>query len=256
MTSQTNHSVDVAELMAHDLILSGRYQPGEKLPSERQLSESLGVSRPVVREAMRTLTERRLIQVSPGRGAFVRFATVADAASPFSTVIRQQRATARDLLDARKILEGEAIYIAAGSSDQAELDLIRTSMQECEQAGHVLERVRADLAFHLRVVQAAKNPVITTMFVSMAGLTAEMMLRSLADPVVAAEGLPKHAEMHQAMADGDADAARAAAIEHLAVAERSYGDDLDKSIEEIAKREMGRLFGAEIDITELLRGLV
>jgi len=53
-------------------IVSGRQGVGSKLPSERQLADRFGVSRPVVREALRTLVERRLVEIHPGRGAFVR----------------------------------------------------------------------------------------------------------------------------------------------------------------------------------------
>src|SRR6478735_8794364 len=89
--------------LAHILeeeIVSGERAIGTKLPSERQLSEQYGVSRPIVREALRSLVERSLVDIHPGRGAFVRAIHSTGAASHMSVVLRRRQVTARDLVEA------------------------------------------------------------------------------------------------------------------------------------------------------------
>src|SRR3954464_1804847 len=84
-------------------VLSGDLADGAKLPSERELALRLGVSRPLVREALRSLVERGLVVVSPGRGAFVRIASTADAARPLGSHYLRQKITPRHLLEVRMI---------------------------------------------------------------------------------------------------------------------------------------------------------
>lgn len=253
----TSHATagSLAETLAEDWILSGRYQAGDKLPSERQMAEDLGVSRPLVREALRGLLERRLVEISPGRGTFVRGASLSDISTTFTTLIRRQQATTRDVLVARKMIECEAAEQAALHNNPADLAQMLASLTECEDAPGIIERVRADLRFHASVVNAVRNPVVSGMYASIATLTAEMMFRSLTDTEVSREGLPLHRDIFNAIADGRAADARAATAEHLHVADRSYGEDLDRSVDEVARREANRLFGATLDLDQLLSSL-
>jgi GntR family transcriptional regulator, transcriptional repressor for pyruvate dehydrogenase complex len=254
MTGQTRLSDtrQLSDQLAEDWVLSGKFKSGEKLPSERQLAEDLGVSRPMVREALRRLVERRLIEVSPGRGAYVREVSVSDAERPMSTLFVRQQATARHLLSARTMLEGQAAELAAERITIEDLASVHTAMVACESADNLIDKVRADLAFHLRVVRAAGNPVISTMFASISGLAAQMMLRSLSDPKVSREGLPFHKDIYEALRRGEPSKARRAAIGHMAVAERSYGKDLDRSLDTVARREMTRLLGPNFSVEDLL----
>src|SRR6478752_5931237 len=86
-------------------IVSGRLAAGEKLPSERQLAVHYGVSRPIVREALRTLVERDLVVIRPGRGSYVRDARAFAAAGRLDALYRRSQATPRDLVEARMMLE-------------------------------------------------------------------------------------------------------------------------------------------------------
>src|SRR5438876_401286 len=84
-------------------VLSGGLEDGAKLPSERELALRLGVSRPLVREALRSLAERGLVEISPGRGTFVRTASMAEAVRPLGSHYLRQKITARHLLEVRMI---------------------------------------------------------------------------------------------------------------------------------------------------------
>jgi GntR family transcriptional regulator, transcriptional repressor for pyruvate dehydrogenase complex len=233
-------------------ILSGRVAEGEKLPSERELAGRYGVSRPVVREAMRTLIERNLVEAVPGRGTYVRAARSTDAAPGMDTLLRRRQPTPRDLVEARTMLECTAAELAARRADVADLAAMADALGRLDAAADVIERARYDLAFHLAIARAAHNPVIETMFGAISGLTIELMLRSLADPVVAPTSLPYHRTIYDGIRTNDAVGARAAMAAHLAVAARTYGADLDRSLESVARRELARLLEPGVTLEDLL----
>lgn len=233
-------------------IVSGERTVGSRLPSERELSERFGVSRPIVREALRSLVERRLVEIHPGRGAFVRSAQSTDAASHMSVVFRRQQVTARDLVEARTMLECTAAELAAGRAEPADIALMERMARELDAATDLVMQARCDLSFHYAVVRAARNPVIETMFAAIVQPTVEVMLRSLIDPGVRAAALSLHLEVVEAIERGDGAAARDAMRRHIHVAEHLYGDDLDRSLESVARRELARTLAPSITLESVL----
>ncbi len=232
-------------------ILSGEFQPGELLPSERKLSERYAVSRSGVREALRVLAERQLVAVRQGLGTYVTEPTTNAAAAAVGNALRRERVTARDVITGRTILEREAAATAARVRTDDDLAEMRRHVFAAGARLGIVEEVREDLAFHLAVARAAHNPVIETMFRAIAAYTAEMMLRSLADRDVSRVGLPQHREILEAIEARDAERAESVMVAHLRVAAERYGRDLDASLEAVAEREMRRLLGGS-SLDELL----
>lgn len=214
---------------------------GQRLPSERQLALRYEVGRPLVREALRTLVERGVIDVQVGRGIFVRAVMPADAARPVDKLLRRQSVTARQLVEARSMLEGEASQLACSRATVRELDHLRDILAAFAGSRSLMVQVRNDLEFHLSVVRAAHNPVIETMFSAILRPTAEMMLRSLSDADVSREALPFHEQLYAAIRDRDSQAAALASRAHLQVSRQTYGADFDVELEVLASR---RLAGA------------
>lgn len=225
---------------------------GTKLPSERQLAIDFGVSRPVIREALRGLVERGLIEIAPGRGAFVRAARMSDAARPLDALLRRGNATAGDLVEARLMLEREAAGLAAERAERAEREAMGRILARFDGAGDLIERARCDVAFHALIARASHNPVIETMFSSIAALTFELVLRSLGDANVSREGLPYHDKILRAIGDRDPAAAREAIEEHLLIARRLYGDDLERRLDLVARRELERVFGRSVSLEAIV----
>jgi GntR family transcriptional regulator, transcriptional repressor for pyruvate dehydrogenase complex len=244
----------VVSRLEHDLV-DGGSPPGTKLPSERQLAIRFGVSRPVVREALRSLVERGLIEIAPGRGAFVRAARTSDAARPLEVLYRRQKTTARDVVEARLMLEREAAGLAAERARPRELEAMARLLERLDRNGDLIERARCDLTFHALIARMSHNPVIETMFSSIAPRTFELMLRSLSDPAVSREGLPYHHEIHDAIRDRDPTRAREAIEAHLVIARSLYGDDLDRNLDLVASREIERVFGHRVSIEAILADL-
>jgi GntR family transcriptional regulator, transcriptional repressor for pyruvate dehydrogenase complex len=232
-------------------ILAGTLAVGERLPSERQLALEFGVSRPVVREALRSLIERRLIDVEASRGAFVRGNTAPPAYQPFDIEYRRRGTTARQLSEARLMLETEAAALAASHADDNDLAILRAAVERLESSPTPLDRVRNDLAFHIALVAAAHNPVIETMFASIRGLTVELMVRSAGDPEIVRKSAPFHRHAYEAVVARNADAARVAMRNHLGVAAATYGDDYDQRLDTTAARAL-RLIGSGAGLDEFL----
>jgi GntR family transcriptional regulator, transcriptional repressor for pyruvate dehydrogenase complex len=241
----------LASRLEEELAADGA-RPGTRLPSERQLAIRYGVSRPFVREALRSLVERGLIEIWPGRGAFVRAPRVSDAARPLDAFYRRQKATPRDLVEARLMLEREAAGLAAERAEPAELEALERVLQRFDRTGDLIERARCDIAFHALLARMSHNPVIETMFSSIAPLTFELMLRSLSDPQVSREGLPYHREIADAMRGRDPDRAREAIEGHLVIAQRLYGQDFDRGIDLVARRELERVFDHAVSLEAIV----
>jgi GntR family transcriptional regulator, transcriptional repressor for pyruvate dehydrogenase complex len=231
-------------------LLAGNLAVGTKLPSEREFALRLGVSRPLVREALRSLVERGLIEISPGRGAFVRDPTTAEAARPLDSHYRRQRITPDNLIEARMIIEPAAARLAATRATPSEIELLREAVERVEGAEGILDRARCDVSLHALVARMAHNPVIETTFESITTLVFELALRSSTDSEVVAVSAPYHRAVYEAIRDGDPDKAFEAMREHHASGGKLYGEDFDSSLDRVARRELERLLGRPVPSLE------
>jgi GntR family transcriptional repressor for pyruvate dehydrogenase complex len=233
-----------------DEIVAGKYAVGSKLPSERQLALKYNVSRPVVREALRMLTERRLVSIHPSRGAFVRDAQSFDAASHMAVLFRRKNVTPRHLVEARQTLECAAAELAAERASPADISMMRQTLDQLAGASDVVDQAQFDLGFHFAIARASGNPVIEAMFSVVAPPMVDVMLRSLFDPKVRSEALGMHDEIVEAIASHRPADARDAMRRHIQVAEHLYGEDLDIDVETVARREFVRRLAPEVTLEE------
>ncbi|WP_067464195.1 FadR/GntR family transcriptional regulator [Actinomadura macra] len=141
----------VADQLLQD-IRAGRYSPGERLPSERRLSETFGVSRPVVREALGMLSSLGLVDIQVGRGAFV---TAKD-------VTVQSQDAQRSLIEVtvmREVLEcgvlGVTTRRAPGDLDTTEVEAALAELEQC--VAHGAQATSADHRFHRAIVASAQS---------------------------------------------------------------------------------------------------
>jgi DNA-binding FadR family transcriptional regulator len=253
-----DHSLNSREAIASALeerILAGEFAAGDRLPSERLLAVEFGASRPIVRESLRSLIERGLIEVGPGRGAFVRGDMGARGFQPIDLEYRRRGTTARHLSEARLMLETEAAALASEHADAHDLAALERALERLDASRTPLDRVRCDLAFHSLLVAAAHNPVIETMFATIQALTAELMVRSVGDPETVRRSAPYHRAAYEAIRSRDQMAARAAIQAHLSIAAETYGDDYDRSLDTTAARAI-RLIGSGAGLDDFLRSVL
>lgn len=253
MAGLTSHPTRIAifECLERD-IATGTVAPGAKLQSERELAARFGVGRPLVREVLRGLGERGLIEVSPGRGAYARAARATDATLPLDALYRRQRVTPREVVEARLMVERDAAYLAADRATSLDIAAMRHALDAFDDSTDLLDQARWDVAFHVLLARASHNQVIETMFASITRLVFELALRSLSDPSVSRAGLPFHHDIVEAISERDAECARTAVQGHLAVAGRLYGNDLDSNLESLARKRLEHTFGASASLERAL----
>ena len=247
-----------SDAIADDLaerIVSGELGPDDRLPSERRLALEFRASRPMVREALRSLSERGLIDVQPGRGAFVRGDTGPRRFQPLDLEYRRRGTTARQLSEARLMLETEAAALATEHGDPGDLARLEGALDRLEASANPLERVRNDLAFHAALVAAAHNPVIETMFASIQAMTVELMVRSVGDVEIVRQSAPYHRVAYEAIRARDPRAAREAIRAHLSIAAATYGEDYDQPLDTTAARAL-RLIGSGAGLEEFLNAVL
>ena len=243
---------DLATLLGGK-IQAGQFPPGTLLPSERLLAEEYHLSRSMVREALRVLAERRLIEVVPGRGSFVREATVDDAVERMIEIFDHRGVTVRNLIEARTMIETTAAALAAQRADQRARDAIAGACSSCQAAPSVLERVRWDLAFHLAIAQAARNPLVLTMFHAIQPYIVELLVRSLTDDAVTREGLVFHDRIVTAIVAGKGRDASREMRAHLALGLTLFGSDLDRNLDLVARDALKRLTSRTVTIEDVLQ---
>src|SRR5579875_1179566 len=235
MSGQSGLTGPTTETLARILearLLSGEWPPGARLPSERQLAERFSVGRPMVREVLRTLSERGLVVTLPGRGTYVREVQPSDGMEAREALARRGVLTAHHLIDARRALESEAAALASIAPGDAELRLLGDVVTALESADDFAVTAELDLAFHGLVVSMSRNPVLEMTFSSMRSLTYALIVRSHADQQVHRTSLPYHRKVAEAIAAGDAARARRAMEQHFTSGQRHYGRDLDVSLTE------------------------
>jgi DNA-binding FadR family transcriptional regulator len=152
------------------------------------------------------------------------------------------------------MLESETASLAATRATPEQLLALREALEVLEASPTPLDMVRNDLAFHLAVARAANNPVIESMLSSIAGLTAELIVRTVGDEAIRRRSAPYHREAYEAIARRDPEAAREAMRTHLSVASVTYGADYDRPLDTMATRAL-RLLGADHDLESFLQAM-
>lgn len=142
-----------------DLIYRGQLKPGEKLLPERELADTLNVSRNSVREAINKLVERKLIENRQGLGTFVRLPTPDQSDNPLRTVFGDD-VSVQELLEFRLGLECNAAVLAARKATSEDVVYLDSVMEEMTQlvAGNNMGH-EADVRFHMGIAYATKNRV-------------------------------------------------------------------------------------------------
>lgn len=190
-------------------ILARSLQTGEALPSERQLSGMLGVSRSLVREVLRGLEQRGLLDVRPGKGAYARAYRDSQAPRSMHDAYRAAQSTQRQLAEARLAIERQAAWLAAQRATRGSLASIALSLADLDQPPGPA-RTTADTAFHALVADAASNPVLSLMLESLQPSIFQHLLQSPTSGGEHRHHLELHAAVLEAIAAADSAAASAA----------------------------------------------
>lgn len=197
-------------------LLAGDIQPGERIPSERKLAEALGVGRSVVREALKSLTLLGLVDVRQGDGTYLR-GTESDflpQSIEWGLMLGQKRT--QDLVEARRHLEEILAGLAASRRTDEDLAALRRLLDEMRDAATDPDAfVAADVAFHMRVTQAAGNETLGGVITGIRTLLQVWISRVMHSADSYAPSLAEHAAVLAALEAGDVDGSRAAMHAHM-----------------------------------------
>jgi len=200
-----------------DSVLNGSLKPGDQLPAERDLAQRLGVSRTAVREAVKALREKGLVEAYSGRGTFITDGTSQAARQSFDLMVKiGQQEGAPHLAELRLILEPGIAALAAARIEEPELVALRETVAVMDRAQKdPVAYIEADLDFHLALAEAAANPLILSLIDSIVGLLREQRIK-----IFNVEGGPQRGQLHhkrilEAMERHDPEMARSAMHAHL-----------------------------------------
>jgi GntR family transcriptional regulator, transcriptional repressor for pyruvate dehydrogenase complex len=190
-------------------VLREDLQPGDRLPAERDLAAQLGVSRTAVREAIRALEEKGLVEVRQGAGTFVRSPDSESVSQSLSLYLHTNVARYLQLMDLREILDVEIAGRLAAQVDSEHLEQLRSRIARMWQLlDSPSEFAREDAAFHMDFYRAAKNDVLLMIMQPVMDLLEEAMAATFQEPGSAESSLRLHERLVESIATGDAPGAR------------------------------------------------
>lgn len=208
-----------------EYLLAGHVQPGDRIPSERQLAATLGVGRSVVREALKSLTLLGLVEVRQGDGTYLKRADseLLPQVIEWGLLLGEKRVD--DLIEAREHLEVLVAGLAAERRDEGALRDLRTHLDQMHEAMGDADRfVAADVAFHLRVAEASGNGTLHSIMSGIRTLLQVWISRVMHAASDYRPSYDDHVAILEAIEAGDVAASRAAMVRHMERAERRLRD--------------------------------
>jgi len=193
-----------------------KLHPGDKLPSERELAETLGVSRSSIRDAIRSLELVGLVEPRQGSGTVVREISADTVMNPLTNVLRHKVELVTELIDFRKMLEPPLAGRAATHATEEELAEMEEILRRQEskfRAGQLA--IEEDSEFHYAIAMASGNSVVLKVLDVLMDLLRDTRERSLQTEGRPHKSLAGHRKILAAIKKRDAEAARAAMRRHI-----------------------------------------
>lgn len=233
----------ISDVIASSLerrILEGSLKPGDRLPPERELAAQLGVSRPSLREAIQKLVSKGMVRSRQGGGSFVTDRLESSFFDPWQEMIGAHPTLREDLLEFRRMLEGQAAEWAAVRATEADLVRLKQAFSTMDDAfdDDDLDRCsNSDIAFHQAIGEASHNVLIGHVSAALLRLMHDHIHINLGElkniPTAISLLKDQHAEICTAICERKPDLARAATEKHIDFVRQS----LAESLRSAARRE-------------------
>jgi GntR family transcriptional repressor for pyruvate dehydrogenase complex len=202
-----------------ELIISRQLEPDTKLPPERDLADQLGVSRTVLREAVRILVTKGLLETQPGKGTLVRKLTREQVVEPLSLLLRNHTGgeiSFDQLYQVRSILEVEIAGLAASQASEADITRLKQIVANMEATQNdVVTLAVHDADFHSALAKMTHNPLLAILVDSIRDLLQEYVARVTPYLDPSQENLPLHQKLLERIEARDVAGARQAMRENL-----------------------------------------
>ena len=212
-----------------DAIIGGQLEAGDRLPPERELAGQFGVSRTVIRDAVKTLAGRGILQVRRGAGIFVATGeeNMVFHLSTLSSVLPAQGAGLKDLFDVRRVLEAQGAEWAAHKRSAHHLERLRKILDDAyshPEDPQVLSE--KDAQFHVAIAEASRNLVLVRVMLTLLDLLATARRETLNIPGRARRSLEEHERLLEEIEARNPDGARWAMMAHLRSVEAAILPDV------------------------------
>ena len=199
-----------------ELIITGELSPGDRLPAERELAEKMHVGRGAVRESVKLLSERGLVDVRPGRGTFVSEPGGDALVSSLERFLKLGPGSYDDLLEIRQVVEVAIAGLAAQRANAKDLEDLGVTVARMDNSiESPVEFIDADLEFHLTLARATHNPVFPRLMDVFIDMLRTVQLENFRVPGAPGRGQVWHKKIYEATTAGDAQAASDAMRQHL-----------------------------------------
>ena len=219
-------SVQAAQQI-RELIHNGELKRGERLPAERELSERLGVSRTVVREAIKMLRASGYVKVRMGVGSFVAEDPINILEDPLSYSNDPESKKIADLHQIREVLEPAVAALAAQNATLEDIHKLEAAVLDMEQnLSHGYRYIEADKQFHVALAEATKNNIFTILLNSIVDLLQEARRLAISTPGAGERSSRYHRQILEAVKKRDAEEAINAMSEHMQQTERDTNASL------------------------------
>jgi GntR family transcriptional repressor for pyruvate dehydrogenase complex len=198
------------------MIMDESLKIGDKLPSEHVLAQRFGVSRNVLREAIKGLNERGLIDVKPGKGVFVAKPTLKMFIDMFNRLLVLGGISATHLYEIRLPLEVMCAGLAAQRATKVHIERLKELVQQMPKAAENIDDwCDIDIQFHLTISEASANPLIHSILDPLRGLLVKLSAAGYRRKGEVTIGLEAHRKIFRAIESGDKTAAENAMTEHI-----------------------------------------
>lgn len=199
-----------------NLISKGTLKPGDQLPPERELIKQFGVSRPTLREALKSLIAMGFLEVAQTKRTFVKSVISDRMQDPLTLLIKTDTQKIFDLIEVRKALEAWSAFLAAEratENDIKQLESIIKEMKTAAEKGRFWEKEDAD--FHLAIAQATHNTIQTHIMSTIYDLLRESVAKVFTDQAKLKRLLHQHYRIFSAIKNHSPEKARDRTLEHL-----------------------------------------
>lgn len=209
----------ISNEIAHRIIeylQSGKVKPGEKLPSERQLAQSLGVGRSVIRDALKSLSLLGVIEVRQGDGTYFQSITSELLPRTIEWGLLLGEKSVLDLAESRQYIEIAVAKLAALRRDDEDLQVLSNLLETMQEARFDTEKfAEADLQFHMRIAKASDNTTLHDILANMRSLLDVWIKRVIEAAGDAEYSYYRHLTIFHAIKEGDPQKAAKAMEEHM-----------------------------------------
>lgn len=195
-------------------------EPGEKLPSERNLADTLKVSRTTVKEAISVLEANGIVHVKQGVGVFLAASNNEQFQKEMNEILMNQKGRFQEVLELRQAIEGDAAYYAAErmTDEQKErFTIIYQSLLAAEESGR--DGIDEDLQFHMAIAEASNNTLIYEVMKIISNRIEVFLIQNRSETLVGTEQMidvsTEHKSIYEAIINHEPEEAKAAMWNHL-----------------------------------------